>query len=172
MVWISTFHERDDKSKKQHERILPIYEKFFNVLRNDIEFITDEVIQKKGIDVIIRTWKWDILIEEKHRDGKYAYYSDFFLETESCSIPWREKIGWIYTWISQYLLYCFHREKENEVYSYIFDFPKLKEWFKEQDIKRFQERQTNEINRTRWRIVTLEQIKESHSLIKILRTTF
>jgi hypothetical protein len=73
-----------------------------------------------------------VCVEEKIvRWPKYRTepYSAFALETRSCTVPGREKDGWMKYGEADYLLYCFANKSETALDCYLIDFPALKEWF-------------------------------------------
>lgn len=55
-------------------------------------------------------------------------YTDFCLETHSCTKEGGESDGWMLYGQADYLLYCFHHEYD-ALDCYLIEFQKLKEWF-------------------------------------------
>ena len=90
-----------------------------------------------------------------HWKGKK--YTAFTLETESCTIEGREKDGWMKYGEFDYLLYGFVQQ-DNNIELYVIPFQKLKKWFWE-NYKNFQITETNQINRTRCRIVDIKEVE-------------
>lgn len=69
-----------------------------------------------------------VCIEEKIVRWKGRPYTAFFLETKSCTVPGREKTGWMFYGRADFLLYCFHQE-DGGLDAWLIDFPKLQKWF-------------------------------------------
>lgn len=70
-----------------------------------------------------------IPIEEKIVRWPGYEYRDFAFETNSCTVPGRESIGWMHYGLAWYLLYCFMQACGRTLICYLIDFPALKEWF-------------------------------------------
>lgn len=68
-----------------------------------------------------------ICIEEKIVRWPGYVYSSYTLETESCTKPGREKLGWMHYGRADFLLYCFIQPPV--LVWHCIDFPALKAWF-------------------------------------------
>ena len=87
------------------------------------------------------------------------------METQSCTIPGREKDGWMKYGEFDYLLYGFQQANQSlEVY--IIPFQMLKRWFW-QNYKLFPETITEQINKTACRIIPISEVKEAVGYKKI-----
>ena len=69
-----------------------------------------------------------LCIEEKIVRWPGYYYSDFCLETDSCTKPGHESQGWMHYGRADYLLYCFAQEN-GDLDCHLIDFPALQARF-------------------------------------------
>ena len=116
------------------------------------EYAVDTILQGKGGAAVC--------IEEKivRWPKKDKPYSAFTLETRSCTVPGREKDGWMKYGEADYLLYCFANRTESALHCYLIDFPKLKEWFWP-IVENWPITVTEQINRTECRVVPITEVE-------------
>ncbi|MBI1214103.1 MAG: hypothetical protein GC190_21785 [Alphaproteobacteria bacterium] len=67
-------------------------------------------------------------IEEKIQRWRGRVYTDFALETHSCTRPGREKDGWMKYGLADLLLYAFECA-DGALDAHLIDFQKLRTWF-------------------------------------------
>ena len=117
-------------------------------------------LQNKAVDTILQlTDDREIYIEEKIVRWKGKKYTAFTLETDSCTVPKREKEGWMKYGEFDYLLYGFVQENDS-IELYTIPFKKLKNWFWN-NIEKFPITETEQINKTRCRIVDIKKVEEN-----------
>ena len=148
---------------KEHEGIM-----FFEFCD---EGLLSKYLQKIGIDTVIEKKNEELIaIEEKivewpiDKDTKMDKdepYSSYALETESCTNPGHESDGWMRTATSNYLFYCFIQKDRKSLMAHLIDFPKLQEWFFENDRykKEFHPTTTDKENHTRCYLVPIGRVK-------------
>lgn len=68
-------------------------------------------------------------IDEKIVRWKGKVYEKYALETMSCTVPGREKQGWMYTGKCDFILYCFVKESAAYIEAHLIPFKALQEWF-------------------------------------------
>ena len=97
-------------------------------------------------------------VEEKIVRWKGRVYSAYTLETISCTIPGRERKGWMYTARCDVLMYCFGQEDESLLIHAI-AFPPLQRWFFENDrYLQYAATRTDQINQTECRVVPIADV--------------
>jgi len=160
----STFKERLRDSERYQRLLIPLYEKLsenkrFVFINKDEKHSCQlvNIIQNSGCDTILQTKTGSIAIEEKFRSQDKRKYGDVIVETWSCSVPGREKAGWIKTCKADYLNYCFVMSDYLECY--ILDMHKLKNLWSERGP--WKEIATREINRTKSDCIPLSTIKST-----------
>jgi len=123
---------------------------------NKLKSLGSGIIQRKAhIDTIIQVGMSEsILIDEKFRRIKY---NDLLIETDSCTNIGREKKGWIYTSLADYLIYAMDSVKLIDVY--LINMKKLKDFYNKYGHK-FPSNTTKQINRTRFIIVPWKDIEK------------
>lgn len=115
------------------------------------EFAIDSILQGKGNSAVG--------IEEKIVRWPGYKYTSYTLETMSCTIPGREKQGWMYYSTCDYLLYCFLQADSISMIAHLIPFQKLQNWFFEGDrYKSYRSSFTNQINRTETKIVPIDDV--------------
>ena len=114
----------------------------------------DTVLQGKGGEAVF--------IEEKIvRFPKSGWpYTAFCLETDSCTRPGRESLGWMHYGRADYLLYCF-QTAEGHLGCHLVDFPKLKEWFWQRHESFAVFGPLDTLNATKGRVVPIEAVKRA-----------
>lgn len=118
------------------------------------------ILQKElAIDTIIQTKNNKIVaIEEKIVRWPGYEYTAYTLEIKSCTVPGRERPGWMYYSKCDVLLYCF-QQADGSLKAHAIPFRKLKNWFFEGN--RFLEYYstiTEQINKTECKVVPIEDI--------------
>lgn len=118
-----------------------------------------ETLQKRfAVDTILQGKDNSaICIEEKIVRWPGYQYQNCCLETHSCTRPGRESDGWMRYAKSDYLLYCFHQQ-DNSLLTYLFDFPKLQDWFWKNENKFETFGPLNTLNASMGKKVPLEEI--------------
>lgn len=115
------------------------------------EFAIDTIIQGKGNSVVG--------IEEKIVRWPGYKYTAYTLETMSCTVPGREKKGWMHYSTCDYLLYCFVQSDSISMKAHLIPFQKLQRWFFEEDrYTTYRSNITNQINRTETKIVPIDDV--------------
>ena len=114
------------------------------------EMAVDTILQGRGGHAFA--------IEEKIVRWKGRKYTAFTLETWTCTVPGRERKGWMYYGKCDILLYCF-TQADGSLEAYAIPFPALKTWFFEQDrFERYPTTVTEQINRTECRVVPIADV--------------
>jgi hypothetical protein len=108
------------------------------------EYAVDTIVQGKDGAALC--------IEEKivRWPAKGEPYTAYTLETDSCTVPGREKDGWMKYAQADFLLYAF--QWPDRLVVHLIDFPKLQAWFWPK-AESFKATVTEQINHTRCRIV-------------------
>lgn len=115
------------------------------------EFAIDTIIQGKGNSVVG--------IEEKIVRWPGYSYSAYTLEVMSCTVPGREKKGWMYYSTCDYLLYCFVQSDLVSINAHLIPFKKLQDWFFDGDrYTYYRSSFTEQINRTETKIVPIDDV--------------
>jgi len=118
------------------------------------EMAVDTVVQKKENALV--------MIEEKIVRWPGFPYKAFTFETWSCTVPGRERKGWMYTAQCDILFYCFVQADENSIVLYSIPFDKLHAWFFENErYSQYRTTTTEQINRTECRIVPICDVVEA-----------
>lgn len=116
-------------------------------------------LQMSAVDTVMqgaagRVWA----VEEKIVRWPGRQYTAFALETWSCTVPGREKQGWMYTAKCDVLLYCFE-QADDSLLCHAIPFLQLQEWFFADDhFKRYSLSRTKQINRTECRIIPIRDV--------------
>lgn len=122
------------------------------------------LLQKElAVDTILQSHKGGSLCIEEKIEQRYT--GNFALETDSCTKPGYERGGWMRYAEADYLLYAFERESGLDVY--LINFPKLRAWFwdiEEQSPIRFKPHIMDTHNRTRFKIVPIEDVRREVGL--------
>jgi len=87
-------------------------------------------------------------------------YTAFCLETDSCTKPGHESLGWMKYGKADYLLYCF-QTVAGDLDCHLIDFPKLKDWFwgRHETFNVFGPLET--LNASKGRLVPINAVKRS-----------
>lgn len=114
------------------------------------EFAVDTIVQGRNGAAVC--------IEEKIVRWPGRVYAAYSLETDSCTVPGREKQGWMAYGQADYLLYCFQQE-DGALDCHLIDFPKLRAWFWERvsDFPTFGPLRT--LNRSAGRVVPIAMVR-------------
>jgi hypothetical protein len=122
--------------------------KLANILQR--EMAVDTILQVKENRVYS--------IEEKIVRWKGYHYSNYTLETYSCTVPGREKKGWMYYGKCDLLLYCFEQE-DGSLEAHGIPFARLQVWFFSDDnYKKYKTTVTEQINHTECRVVPIGDV--------------
>jgi hypothetical protein len=161
---MSEFFIDDRWQKGIRERILkPLYQKagcegrfvfadkgkLADILQK--ELAVDTILQKSGNSILA--------IEEKIIRWPGYPYTAFALETWSCTVPGRERQGWMYTAKCDLLFYCFVQENGTDIIGYAIPFSALQKWFFENNrFEKYTKTVTAQINHTECRIVPIADV--------------
>lgn len=155
---------RADNERQERLRDLILKPRFYDRFHaNAYEFIKhDDPRAAGGVDTIAsgKTIDEKIVQWPHNEDGtpKAEPYSAFALETMSCTVPGRERYGWMKTNIVDFLLYCFTDLHEQRLDCYLIDFPPLQQWFYAEDHKQWPRWCSRQVNETECRIVPITQV--------------
>lgn len=121
------------------------------------------LLQKElAVDTIFQSKKEpraSLCIEEKIEQWPGYTRPNFALETDSCTIPGRERKGWMHYAKADYLLYAFAFENDAGLDAYLIDFPKLQEWFYSLPM-RYESYIMPTLNRTRFEKVPIHDVRK------------
>ena len=150
-------------AEEQRRKLKPFYKKYSYegryIFVNKESGILGNELQKKSIDTILqKTDKKEIYIEEKIVRWKGKKLTAFALETHSCTVPGREKDGWMKYGEFDILLYGF-TQADGSIEVYVIPFAKLKKWFWEYYLF-FTETITDQINKSACRLVDINHVEE------------
>jgi hypothetical protein len=161
---MSTFFSDNNWQRKIRDGLLkPFYQKFSQegrfVFADKGEFAT--LIQKElAVDTIVQGRDNTALaIEEKIVRWKGRRYSAYTLETMTCTVPGRERKGWMHYAKCDYLLYCFEQE-DGSVEAHMIPFAPLQKWFFA-NVDRYRSTVTEQINKTECKIVSIADVWEN-----------
>jgi hypothetical protein len=124
------------------------------------EYAVDTILQGKNGDAICieeKIVRWPGANRGRLRENGY---SAFTLETMTCTVPGRERKGWMEYGEADYLLYCFCNREETALNCYLIDFPALKDWFWPR-IDTWSVTTTEQLNRSECRIVPIAEVEDS-----------
>lgn len=102
-----------------------------------------------------------LTIEEKIVRWPGYEYTAITLETMSCTVPGRERSGWMTTNKARWLLYARVEEDGISARCDAIQFPQLRAWFADQDHERWRLWTSEQINKTECRIVPLDEIRSA-----------
>jgi hypothetical protein len=155
---MNQFHTDNGYQRGLRDRFLiPFYQSnfgFSRLLDNEPDW------QHRGVDTLVwydGRWRW---VEEKIvrwprvNGGQLRTngYTAFALETRSCTVPGREKSGWMDYSEAHWLLYCFASRDDSRLACSFMAMQPLKQWFWPRRT-RWPVIVTNQINRTECHIV-------------------
>ena len=124
-------------------------------------------LQDNAVDTIMQISNRDeVYIEEKIVRWKGKKYEAMTLEVMSCTVPGREKDGWMKYAKADILAYGFEQE-DGSVELYIMNLFKLKDWFWK-NVKNYATTTTEQINRTVCKVVPIKDIQENVGFKKFL----
>jgi len=161
---MNEFKNDDDWQKEFRDRVLKpfYYEHSFEsrFVFADKGKLADHLQREMAVDTVLqKPTNALVSIEEKIVRWKGIIYKAFTLETMSCTVPGREKQGWMYTAQCDYLFYCFVQEGEKSCIAYLIPFAKLREWFFDHDrYLNFPKTTTEQINQTECRVTDIDLV--------------
>jgi len=123
------------------------------------------LLQKRySVDVVCQSQKNHgeaVFIEEKIVRFNKKPYTSFTLEIKSCTIKGRESDGWMVYGEADILNYVMCQSADSFLLPYyLIPFQKLKKEFWKEDINKFADTFTDQINRTLCKIVPIKWIRE------------
>ena len=155
--------ERDDKWQKE-VRDLVLIPGFYEEYALQGRFVTldngrfaAKLQRGFSVDTVIqRSNGRATFVEEKIVRWPGYAYTAFALETDSCTIPGREKDGWMRYGDADWLLYGFMRPADLLIY--IIEFPALQAWFlrHETELRTFRNEDT--LNKSAGRLAPLHMV--------------
>lgn len=101
-----------------------------------------------------------VCIEEKIEQWPGYERSNFALEVMTCTVPGREREGWMHYAKADYLLYAFAFPDDKGLAVYLINFPKLKQWFWSLP-RRYPDHTMDTFNRTRFEKVPIKDVRAS-----------
>lgn len=122
--------------------------------------LADKLQREMAIDTIIQLRNNGVLgIEEKIVRWPGYVYPNYTLETWSCTVPGREKKGWMHYATCDYLFYCFVQEDNASIDIHAIPFMKLQEWFFDNNrFENYHSFVTGQINKTETKIVPINHV--------------
>lgn len=124
------------------------------------------ILQKRlAIDTILQKRDESICIEEKIERWPGYKRPNFFLETDSCTVPGLESLGWMHYAEADTLLYAFELETRDGLDVYLIPFEPLKAWFWQHHTA-YRAHTMNQSNHTRGRLVPIRDVTQAITGIK------
>jgi hypothetical protein len=126
-----------------------------------------DILQKEmEVDTILQRKENEIqAIEEKIVRWPGYRYESYTLEIMSCTVPGRERQGWMHYSKCDTLLYCFVQEN-GSIIAHALPFTDLQKWFFENKDK-YKSTFTKQINRTECKLVPIADVFENVERCKI-----
>ena len=129
-----TFHQDNAWQKAVRDRILvPQFYSRYSVQGRfvliDKGRLATMLQRESAVDTIMQRRDSAIFIEEKIVRWKGFTHLCFALETHSCTVVGRERVGWMQYGEADYLLYCYMQKDDTTLVCYLIDFPQLHSWF-------------------------------------------
>ena len=121
---------------------------------------SDMIQREMAIDTLMQIKENGIVaIEEKMVRWPGYEYKSYTLEINTCTVPGRERKGWMYYSKCDVLLYCFVQENNIEILAHALPFRKLHEWFfSNEHYKTYRSTITDQINKTECKIVPIAAV--------------
>lgn len=134
--------------------------------RNNFELISpNDERAKGGCDTIAGGKRIDEKIVQwpgKNKgEPRDEPYDAFALETMSCTVEGRERVGWMISNTVDYILYCFASLDDDQLDCYLIDFPTLHNWFfwvLSQDQQAWPRWISEQVNHTECRVVPITDV--------------
>jgi hypothetical protein len=172
-VNINQFQIYDKKQKEYRNKLLkPFYleksheGRFVFVDKGKIA----DILQKEyAVDTIMQI-NHELVksIEEKIVNWPGYKYTNYTLEIMSCTVPGREKQGWMHYGKCDILLYCFVQENET-IEAHAIPFEKLQTWFFNNDnYLKYKSTITEQINHTECKLVLIKDVFDNVPGCKII----
>lgn len=121
--------------------------------------LADVLQRDMAIDTVMQTYGNAVTsIEEKIVRWPGYEYKSYTLETMSCTVPGREKLGWIWYAKCDVLLYCFV-QADGSLIAHSIPFGRLKNWFfGYAQFWKYRSTTTTQINKTKCKIVPISDV--------------
>lgn len=121
--------------------------------------LADMLQREMAVDTIMQTGGNAITtIEEKIVRWPGYEYKNYTLEIMSCTVPGREKLGWMHYAKCDILLYCF-MQADGSAVAHAIPFRKLWTWFFGNDLYlKYKSTTTEQINKTECKIVPIKHV--------------
>lgn len=156
--------EKDDSFQRdiRNKLLKPFYQEKTHESRFvfcDKGKLADILQRELSVDTIMQLPENRIYgVEEKIVRWPGYNYDRYTLEIMSCTVPGREKQGWMHYSKADLLLYCFV-QKDGSLEAHAIPFQKLKKWFFENDnYKKYTSTLTNQINKTECKKVPIADV--------------
>lgn len=160
------FHAAVEYSRKMRDIYLGPY--FYQKYSVDGRYVyidksvCSTLLQKRlAIDTIMQTKNGSPCIEEKIEQWPGYKRNNFALETDSCTVVGRERLGWMHYAKADYLLYAFAYPNDTGLDVYLIDFPKLREWFWNLPKRYPAHVMTDTVNHTRFEKVSILDVRQA-----------
>jgi hypothetical protein len=124
--------------------------------------LASELQRRFAVDTILQGRDGEaICIEEKltRPPAGRGPFTNFFLETDSCTNPGSEAPGWMRYGRADYLLYGFVAPGFASLLAYLIDFPGLRAWFDRVEFKYQTFTMPKTPNHTRGRLVPIADVR-------------
>jgi len=154
----------DDKKQKEYRNKL--LKPFYLIKSHEGRFVfvdkgkLADILQKEyAVDTIMQI-NHELVksIEEKIVNWPGYKYTNYALEIMSCTVPGREKQGWMHYGKCDILLYCFLQENET-IEAHAIPFNKLQDWFFNNDnYTKYKSTITEQINHTECKLVPVKDV--------------
>jgi hypothetical protein len=130
------------------------------------------LLQKElAVDTVAQSRdKGSVCIEEKVEQWPGYKRTNFALETDSCTVSGRERVGWMRYAKADYLLYAFANEDDSCLDVYFIDFPKLRRWFWASEA-RYEPHTMDTLNRTKFKKVPIDDVIQAVPTSRYLITS-
>lgn len=163
------FHAALQYSQEMRDRFLGpyFYQKY--ALEGRYVFVEKSacstLLQKQlAVDTLVQSPRGGSLcIEEKIEQWPGYWRKNFALETASCTLPGKERPGWMQYAQADYLLYAFAYPGNQGLRVYFIDFPQLREWFWHLPV-RYPAHVMETQNRTRFEKVPIVDVRKAVSV--------
>ena len=160
---MNEFFADNGYAQKRRDEILKPFYKMFG-FESRFVFMDkgklSEKLQREAVDTVLQQEENNVItIEEKIVRYPGYTYKHFCLETWSCTVTGREKLGWMVYGQCDYLFYCFTQADRISAIGYLIPFKKLQQWFFENsNFLKYSVTTTNQINHTQCVLTPIQDV--------------